>query len=62
MGIEHRVKNLEQFATEEQMKSIRFGFEMMTDPAKMGARFKFLSLLPAVLKDILQKVPVVGFH
>ncbi|KRT81725.1 hypothetical protein AMK59_6275 [Oryctes borbonicus] len=62
MGIEHRVKNLGEAANEEQMKSIRFGFDMMTDPAKMGTRFKFLSLLPSVLKDILQKVPVVGFH
>lgn len=62
MGIEHRVRNLEEIANEEQIKSIRFGFEMMTDPNKMGTRFKFMSLLPAVLKKILEKVPVVGFH
>ncbi|KAK9754141.1 putative S-adenosyl-L-methionine-dependent methyltransferase [Popillia japonica] len=56
MGIEHRMKNLEEVADEEQMKSIKFGFDMMTDSSKMGNRFKFLSLLPSVLEKLLLKM------
>lgn len=34
---------------------------MLTSDEQMGARFKFFSMFPAVLKDHLMKYPVTGF-
>ncbi|XP_017781234.1 PREDICTED: NADH dehydrogenase [ubiquinone] complex I, assembly factor 7 homolog [Nicrophorus vespilloides] len=62
MGIEHRVKKLEENLDEEQKKILWSSFHMMTDQDKMGSRFKFLSLLPAVLDELLKKAPVAGFN
>ncbi|KAL3272257.1 hypothetical protein HHI36_022738 [Cryptolaemus montrouzieri] len=61
MGIEHRFKSLEKNASKTQLEALKFGYEMMLDEKQMGKRFKFLSLLPAVLKKILDKYPVAGF-
>ncbi|XP_022904030.1 protein arginine methyltransferase NDUFAF7 homolog, mitochondrial [Onthophagus taurus] len=62
MGIEHRIKVLEENADEKQLKSLRFGYDMLMNLEKMGERFKFMALVPSVLEGILKKVPVVGFH
>lgn len=62
MGIEHRFKSLQKSATPEQLESLEFGYSMMTDKDQMGERFKFLALLPEVLKKIVEKYPVAGFY
>jgi len=62
MGIEHRLKKLKENAREDQMKSLEYSYQMMTDPDKMGTRFKFLALLPASLEKILKKFPATGFQ
>ena len=63
MGIEHRVSKLKEFCqTEDERTALDYGYKMMTDTEQMGDKFKFLGILPATLKVILDKAPVVGFH
>ncbi|RZC33247.1 NADH dehydrogenase [ubiquinone] complex I, assembly factor 7 -like [Asbolus verrucosus] len=57
MGIEHRFKTLEENAKPEQIEGLKYGYKMMTDKDQMGERFKFMALLPAVLKKIVEKYP-----
>lgn len=62
MGIEHRIKKLEESAiNDKQRESLQFGYHMMIDDDKMGRRFKILALLPSVLKQLLEKYPPCGF-
>lgn len=63
MGIEHRFKILEANAeSETQLEGLKYGYRMMTESDQMGERFKFLSILPGVVKKIIEKVPVSGFN
>lgn len=63
MGIEHRFKALEENAkSDKEREGLKYGFKMMTESDQMGERFKFLSILPGVLKQILDKFPVAGFN
>lgn len=61
MGIEHRVEALKENANDKQKESIDYSFHMMTDEDKMGSRFKFLAVAPAVLSDFLEKYPPAAF-
>lgn len=61
MGIEYRLTKLKEQANENQIKSLDYSFKMMTDPDKMGHRFKFLALAPSVLDKILKRYPLTGF-
>lgn len=61
MGIEHRMQALKEKADEKQKESLDYGFHMMLDENKMGKRFKFLAVVPAVLQDFLKKYPPAGF-
>lgn len=61
MGIEQRVAALKQKADGKQRESLDYGFHMMTDDDKMGERFKFFAVVPAVLRDFLNKYPPAGF-
>lgn len=61
MGIQHRIDALKQNATDQQKESIDYSFHMLTDPDKMGNRFKFLAVLPEVLRDFLEKYPPAAF-
>ncbi|XP_045468457.1 protein arginine methyltransferase NDUFAF7, mitochondrial [Harmonia axyridis] len=61
MGIHQRYKALEKIASGKQIEALRMSFNMMMDEEQMGKRFKFLSLVPAVLEKIVEKYPVVGF-
>lgn len=49
-------------ALPENQNNIKSAYEMLTQPDKMGSRFKFLSMFPAVLKEHFEKYPVSGFH
>lgn len=61
MGIEQRVAALKEKADGKQMEGIDYGFHMMTDEDKMGERFKFMAVVPAVLEDFLNRYPPAGF-
>ncbi|KAK9876315.1 hypothetical protein WA026_012614 [Henosepilachna vigintioctopunctata] len=61
MGIDHRYNALEKNASKEQLEALKFSYSIMVDEKHMGKRFKFMSLLPATMKNILDKYPVVGF-
>ncbi|KAH8414105.1 hypothetical protein KR222_006874 [Zaprionus bogoriensis] len=56
-----RLERLLAHALPENQDNIRSGYEMLTDPKQMGARFKFLSMFPSVLAAHLEKYPVAGF-
>ncbi|KAH8311878.1 hypothetical protein KR044_008403 [Drosophila immigrans] len=56
-----RLEQLLAHALPENKELIRSGYEMLTDAKQMGARFKFLSMFPAVLNEYLTKYPVAGF-
>ncbi|XP_065354800.1 protein arginine methyltransferase NDUFAF7 homolog, mitochondrial [Calliphora vicina] len=59
---EVRLERLLKNALPENQTTIKSAYEMLTQPEKMGSRFKFFSMFPAVLKDHLQKFPVNGFQ
>ncbi|XP_017040100.1 protein arginine methyltransferase NDUFAF7 homolog, mitochondrial [Drosophila ficusphila] len=58
---EARLEQLVAHALPENQQIIRSGYKMLTDPAQMGTRFKFLAMFPGVLASHLDKYPVVGF-
>ncbi|XP_012264788.2 protein arginine methyltransferase NDUFAF7 homolog, mitochondrial [Athalia rosae] len=61
LGIDTRLAMLMKNAEESSKNPIISGYRMITDKDKMGHCFKFLSLFPSVLKEHLQRFPVVGF-
>lgn len=63
MGGEVRLKALvENSKSPETAETTKSGYDMLTNPTKMGSRFKFFALFPKVLKDHLAKYPVNGFN
>lgn len=62
LGGDVRIEQLIENASAEAVESLKSGYDMLTHPDKMGARFKFLSMFPAVLRDHLTKYPVNGFQ
>ncbi|XP_067615401.1 protein arginine methyltransferase NDUFAF7 homolog, mitochondrial [Eurosta solidaginis] len=61
MGGEARLEQLVTNSLPENQETIKSGYKMLTDPAQMGACFKFFSIFPAVVKEHLEKFPVSGF-
>lgn len=62
IGIEYRVNALTaNMQDKKQIDNLKQCYHFLTDESKMGERFKFCTLLPATLKKILEKYPVVGF-
>lgn len=61
MGIDFRLKMLLQNASPGQQEFHKSGYDFLTNPEKMGHRFKFLALFPLVLKEFLEKYPPAGF-
>lgn len=61
MGIEHRLQKLKANANEQQIKSLDYAYNMMTNESEMGNRFKVLALMPQVIEDLLKKHPPAGF-
>lgn len=63
LGIDLRkdslLKKCKDDATKAQIES---SFRMLTDPKRMGERFKFLSIFPATMKPIHEKYPPAGFE
>ncbi|XP_069958173.1 protein arginine methyltransferase NDUFAF7 homolog, mitochondrial isoform X3 [Cherax quadricarinatus] len=55
-------RNLMKHCHLDEQKSLISGFKMLTDPLKMGTRFKFLAFFPAAVKDFLKKHPPAGFY
>ncbi|KAH8295160.1 hypothetical protein KR018_008147 [Drosophila ironensis] len=58
---EARLEQLVANALPENQEIIRSGYKMLTEPAQMGKRFKFLAMFPSVMAPHLEKFPVVGF-
>lgn len=62
MGGEVRLKKLiENAKTNEDIELLKSGYNMLTDPSKMGQRFKFFAVFPKTLENHLEKFPVGGF-
>ncbi|KAF7287641.1 hypothetical protein GWI33_005990 [Rhynchophorus ferrugineus] len=62
IGIEYRVKSLkENLIDKKQIDHLIACYNFLTGEDKMGERFKFCAILPATLKKIMDKYPVVGF-
>ncbi|KAK2186501.1 hypothetical protein NP493_198g04009 [Ridgeia piscesae] len=51
MGIQVRLQMLMKTAHGEQLEQLMSGYDMLTNPSKMGERFKFLSLLQSNRKN-----------
>lgn len=63
MGGEIRLKTLvENSKSPESAENTKSGYDMLTNPTKMGSRFKFFALFPSVLQKHLTKFPVNGFN
>ncbi|KAL1131316.1 hypothetical protein AAG570_010934 [Ranatra chinensis] len=63
MHIDARLKILlENCKTEVECKNLSSGYKMLMDPDKMGERFKFMALFPAVLEPYLNQMRVAGFQ
>lgn len=62
MGGETRLQNLmEKAKSPDDANSLKSGYDMLTDPTKMGSRFKFFAMFPKVLENHLSMFPVSGF-
>lgn len=61
LGINVRLSQLLQSATEEQKQQLISGYNMIMDHDKMGTCFKAFAFYPSVLKDLLTRLPVAGF-
>lgn len=62
MGGETRLESLIKNAkTPDGVDSLKSGYDMLTNPLKMGSRFKFFAMFPKVLENHLKKFPVSGF-
>ncbi|XP_060517660.1 protein arginine methyltransferase NDUFAF7, mitochondrial-like [Cylas formicarius] len=62
IGIEHRVKALaENMEDKKDVEHLNSCYKFLTEESKMGERFKFVALMPATMKKIIDKYPVVGF-
>lgn len=54
-------KLVENAESPDEANSLKSGYSMLTDPSKMGSRFKFFAIFPKVLENHLEKFPVGGF-
>lgn len=54
-------QNLMKNCSEKDQAMLKTGYDMLVKPDKMGDRFKFLAIFPAVMKTFLSKVPPTGF-
>lgn len=61
MEADVRLNFLLENCEESEKENLKAGLDMLTNPDKMGSRFKLLSMFPTVLKDHLIKFPVNGF-
>lgn len=62
MGIDVRLQQLLSACQSEDLaRDLKTAHRMLTDPAEMGSKFKFLALYPAVMKKILDRHPPPGF-
>lgn len=62
MGIQTRLEILLKNANKDQGEILQSGYKMIVDKDQMGSRYKFFAAFPAVLKDRLEKYPVLGFQ
>ncbi|KAK7791807.1 hypothetical protein R5R35_005113 [Gryllus longicercus] len=61
MGIKLRLNVLLEQCNDNEKTRLRSSYNMLVDSDKMGKRFKFFAMFPAVLKEHLDKFPVAGF-
>ncbi len=47
---------------EEDRSDVESAYRMLTDPDKMGSRFKFLSVFPATMKPLHEQLAPAGFQ
>lgn len=63
MGGEVRLQKLmENAKSDNDVRLLQRTYDMLSNPEKMGKRFKFFSMFPKVLEEHLKKFPVIGFH
>lgn len=60
-GDERLAQLLANAQTPDAREALQSGYDMLTSADQMGARFKFFSMFPAVLKEHLKRYPVNGF-
>lgn len=48
-------------AKPEEQEVFKSGYDMLTNPAKMGEVFKFMALFPTISKEHYERYPVLGF-
>lgn len=63
LGIKMRCQQLVRSTKDDKMsQEIIAGYDTLTNPDKMGARFKFAAIFPKTMKPIHDKYPPVGFQ
>jgi NADH dehydrogenase [ubiquinone] 1 alpha subcomplex assembly factor 7 len=62
MEIQARLQKVTKEVDSDEGSKLEACCDMLTNPQKMGDRFKFLAFFPAVLKEHLEKFPVRGFE
>ncbi|KAH7971634.1 hypothetical protein HPB52_000663 [Rhipicephalus sanguineus] len=61
MGINIRLEKLLANCPPEARQDLLTGYEMLTNPEKMGERFKFFGIFPKDMQDTLSTNPPAGF-
>eukprot|EP00096_Caligus_rogercresseyi_P012198 TRINITY_DN5040_c0_g1_i1.p1 TRINITY_DN5040_c0_g1~~TRINITY_DN5040_c0_g1_i1.p1 ORF type:complete len:223 (+),score=52.21 TRINITY_DN5040_c0_g1_i1:209-877(+) len=62
LGMRLRKERLQEASNETVAAIIEENYETLTHPDKMGNKFKFFSIFPKTMEDILKKYPPIGFH
>lgn len=62
MGGDLRLKSLlSSSKTSENSELLKSAYDMLTNPEKMGSRYKFFAIFPKTIESHLMKFPVNGF-
>ncbi|KAH9375414.1 hypothetical protein HPB48_012106 [Haemaphysalis longicornis] len=61
MGINIRLEKLLANCPPEARQDLLTGYDMLTNPKKMGERFKFFGIFPRDMQEVLQANPPAGF-
>ncbi|CAB4056996.1 NDUFAF7 [Lepeophtheirus salmonis] len=62
LGIRIRMEKLASSSNEKAASIIEENYKTLTDSDKMGDKFKFFSIFPSTMEEILRQYPPVGFQ
>ncbi|XP_040577121.1 protein arginine methyltransferase NDUFAF7, mitochondrial [Lepeophtheirus salmonis] len=62
LGIRIRMEKLASSSNEKAASIIEENYKTLTDSDKMGDKFKFFSIFPRTMEEILRQYPPVGFQ